>query len=226
MPLVDIDTLQIWGSCLSWHFGRWFFFWNIDFVGVDPWCSGVHSPNTSGFEFGNSCMAKIPCHWYLCVTSESHVRWHWTQQMGEENWNEHSFPAMVPTSVYDLYTFFWLIGFGIICDYRKWTCNWFFQIRGEGHVYTCRLASRLIFKDAFKDIYTCIMQCWSGLSHDFLYLRIGNLYHALHVFFTTWNDDKKLAIFVSFVQDNQALLASSFSEWRREGKILRSLGRC
>jgi len=90
----------------------------------------------------------------ICV---SHVRWHWTQQMGEENWNEHSFPAMVPTSVYDLYTFFWLIGFGIICDYRKWTCNWFFQIRGEGHVYTCRLASGLIFKDAFKDIYTCIM---------------------------------------------------------------------
>lgn len=60
-------------------------------------------------------------------------------------------------SVYDLYTFFWLIGFGIICEHRKWTCNWFFQIRGEGHVYTCRLASRLIFKDAFKDIYTCIM---------------------------------------------------------------------
>lgn len=102
-------------------------------------------------------MAKIPCHWYLCVTSESRVRWHWTQQMGEENWNEHSFPAMVPTSVYDLHTFFWLIGFGIICEHRKWTCNWFFQIRGEGHVYTCRLASRLIFKDAFKDIYTCIM---------------------------------------------------------------------
>ena len=57
--------------------------------------------------------------------------------------------------------------------------------------------------------------CWSGLSHDFLYLRIGNLYPAPCV------DDIltiKVAIFVSFFQDNQALLASSFSEWRREGK--------